>query len=376
MPDQQRDYYEVLGLGQDADQKAIKEAFRKLALKYHPDRNKTPEAEEKFKEIAEAYAVLSDPDKRRKYDAGGFEGVADFSPEDLFGGIDLGDIFSDVGFGFDFGGGSIFDRFFRHHRAGPARGQDIEVRLVIPLEHVLNGGEEVVRYNRSIKCPGCNGSGAKAGTEPRKCETCAGTGQKVITREQQKEAGSVRFQQITVCPVCHGKGVLIDSPCEQCHGRGQINKEESLKVQIPVGIEEGMSLRIAGHGMPSEQPGGLSGDLYVTVNSAPDERFERSGADLWRRETLGVTDVVLGTKIKVPTVDGQVEVKIPAGTQPDEILRLRSKGLPRFGGGGRGDLNVSIQVQIPKKLSAEERTLFEQLRALDQEGEQKKHWWK
>jgi molecular chaperone DnaJ len=376
MPDQQRDYYEVLGVEREADQKAIKEAFRKLALKYHPDRNKSPEAEEKFKEIAEAYAVLSDPDKRRKYDTGGFEGIADFSPEDLFAGIDFGDIFGDGGFGFDFGGGSIFDRLFRHHRAGPARGQDLEVRLAIPLEHVYHGGEETVRYSRFIKCPTCNGSGAKPGTEPRKCEACAGTGQKVITREQQKEAGSVRFQQITVCPVCHGKGIFIDSPCEQCHGRGQIDKEESLKVQIPVGIEEGMSLRIAGHGMPSEQPGGLAGDLYVTVSSVPDDRFERSGADLWRRETLEIVDAVLGTKIKVPTLDGEVEVKIPAGTQPEEVLRLRGKGLPRFGGGGKGDLNLGIQVHIPERLTPEEKALFEQFRALGHEGQHKKRWWK
>jgi len=375
MADQQRDYYEVLGVLHDADQKAIKEAFRKLALIYHPDRNKAPDAEEKFKEIAEAYAVLSDPDKRAKYDARGFAGVADFSPEDLFGGIDFGDIFGDMGFGFGFGGESIFDRFFRHHRVSPSRGQDLEVHLVVPLEHVYRGGEETVRFTRYITCPVCSGSGARPGTTPRKCETCGGTGRKVITRDQQQEAGSVRFQQITVCPTCHGKGVFIDEPCSECHGRGQVEKEESLKVQIPVGVEEGTALRIAGHGMPSEQEGGSPGDLYVTVTSAPDSRFERVGADLWRRETLEISDAVLGTKIKVPTLEGEVEVKVPPGTQPEEVLRLRGKGLPRFGKNGRGDLNLSIQVHIPHKLSAEERALFEQLREL-RAGQQKKRWWR
>ena len=166
----QRDYYEILGVPRDADAAAIKNAFRELALKYHPDRNKAPDAEEKFKEIAEAYAVLSDPKKRAQYDHGGFAGVADFTPEDLFGGIDFGDIFGDMGFGFDFGGGSIFDRLFRHARRGPARGEDLEIMLTVPLERINTGGEETVRYTRAIVCPACTGSGAKAGTTPRQCE--------------------------------------------------------------------------------------------------------------------------------------------------------------------------------------------------------------
>lgn len=371
----QRDYYEVLGVARDADKKTIKDAFRELAMKYHPDRNKAPDAEEKFKEIAEAYAVLSDPAKRARYDSGGFAGVSGFSHEDLFGGIDFGDIFADAGFGFDFGGG-VFDRLFRQHRPGPARGRDIDVQLVVPLERIHRGGEETVRYSHPVTCPNCSGSGAKAGTEPRICKTCGGSGRRVVTHDQKQEKGSVRFQQIMICPDCRGQGVFIDHPCQECQGQGQVQKQETLKVHIPVGIEEATALRIKGHGMPSEAAGGPPGDLFVVVSSAPDERFERAGADLWRSATLEVTDLVLGTKLKIPTLDGEVDVTVPPGTQPDEILRLRDKGLQRFGDGGRGNLNLRIQAHIPERLSAGERALYEQLRNLGQSGKQKKHWWK
>ena len=375
MADPKRDYYEVLGIARDADQKAIKAAFREMAMKYHPDRNKAADAEERFKEIAEAYAVLSDPQKRAQYDRGGFTGVADFSREDLFGGIDFGDLFADMGFGFDFGGSAVFDRLFRQHRRGPARGQDLEVRLVVSLERINSGGDETVRYTRAVACTACSGSGAKAGTKPRSCDSCRGSGRRVITRDQEQEQGNIHFQQISVCPACQGRGSFIDHPCEACHGRGQIEKEESLKVHIPAGVEEATPLRIRAHGMPSEEPGGPPGDLYVVVSSSPDSRFERAGDDLWRRETLEVTDAVLGIKLKIPTLQGEVDVKVPSGTQPDEVLRLRGKGLQRFGGGGYGDLNVRIQLRIPQKLSAEERALYEQLRSLGQTVTQKKRWW-
>lgn len=364
MASQQRDYYEVLGVARDADQKAIKNAFRKLAMQYHPDRNKAPDAEAKFKEIAEAYAVLSDPDKRTKYDTRGFAGVADFTPEDLFGGIDFGDIFGDMGFGFDFAGNSIFDRFFRHRHAGPARGQDLQVHLEVPLERINHGGEELVHFKRVIACPDCTGSGAKAGTQARQCSACGGSGRKVITRDETQEQGSIRFQQITVCPECHGQGSFIDHPCPTCQGVGQVDKEESLKVKIPPGIDEGTALRIHGHGMPSAEAGGQPGDLYVTIRSLPDSRFERVGVDLWRRQTVEVADAVLGSRFKVPTLDGEVEVKLPPGTQPDEVLRLRGKGLSYYGDKGRGDLKISIQVHIPDEPSTEEKVLYEQLRQL------------
>lgn len=376
MATMQRDYYEVLGVAKDADQKAIKDAFRDLAMKYHPDRNKAPDAEEKFKEIAEAYGVLSDPEKRAKYDTGGFAGVADFTAEDLFGGIDFGDIFGDMGFGFDIGGGGIFDRLFRHRRAGPARGQDIEVILDVPLELINAGGDEVVRYTRPINCTACSGSGLEPGTKVRKCETCGGTGRKVITHDEQKKGSSVRFQQVTICPACNGQGTFIDHPCKKCHGRGQLEKDESLKVHIPAGIEEGTPLRVKGHGMPGDETGAPSGDLYVLVRSIPDSRFERVGADLWRKEVLETVDAVLGTKLKIPTLNGDVDVKVPPGTQQDEVLRLRGKGLRKFGGKGFGDLNLRIQVHIPETISAEERSLYEKLRSLGTSARTRKRWWK
>ena len=376
MDSKQRDYYDVLGVAKDADQKAIKDAFRELAMKYHPDRNKAPDAEEKFKEISEAYGVLSDPEKRAKYDAGGFAGVADFTAEDLFGGIDFGDIFGDMGFGFDLGGGGIFDRLSRHGRAGPRRGQDIEVILDVPLELINNGGDEVVRYTHPISCPTCSGSGLEPGTTARKCETCGGSGRKVITSDEQKEGSSVRFQQITVCPACNGQGTFIDHPCKKCHGRGQLEKHESLKVHIPAGIGEGTPLRVKGHGMPANEAGAPAGDLYVLVRSIPDSRFERVGADLWRKETIETVDAVLGTRLKVPTLKGNVDVKIPPGTQQDEVLRLRGKGLRKFDGKGYGDLNLRIQVHIPEAISAEERSLYEQLRSLGTSTKSKKRWWK
>jgi molecular chaperone DnaJ len=361
----QRDYYEVLGVARDADAKAIKDAFRALALKFHPDRNKSPDAEERFKEIAEAYAVLSDPKKRADYDARGFAGVAGFTSEDLFGGIDFGDIFGDAGFGLDFGfgGGGLFDRLFGRRHAGPQRGQDLQVELVLPLESIARGGEETVRYTRPVSCARCHGNGAEPGTTARTCRTCHGSGRKVMTRGEQRGEAAIRFQQITVCPECQGRGEFIDKPCRDCHGAGRVEKDESLKVSIPPGADEGMALRIPAHGLPSPEPKGVPGDLYVIVASAPDARFARSGADLWRSETLGVADAVLGTTLKVPTLDGAVEVTVPAGTQPGEVLRLRGKGLPVFGARGRGDLNLRIEVKIPERLTADERALYEKLRA-------------
>lgn len=365
MAESKRDYYEVLGIPKDADEKTIKDAFRKLAIKYHPDRNKAVDAEERFKEIAEAYAVLHDPKKRQQYDSRGFAGIGGYSNEDLFSGIDFGDLFGDLGFDIGFGG-SIFDRLFRHHRQGPVRGEDLQVRLEVPLELINTGGEQIVRYNRAIRCPACHGSGAGPGSSPRSCPECGGTGQKVLRQEGNRDQGEFIFQQVTVCPHCHGKGQLIDDPCPQCHGHGQIEQEESLTINIPVGAEEGMALRIAAHGMPAPTGDSAPGDLFVILFSKADNRFQRHGADLWREEQITIADAVLGTKLKVPTLDGEVTVKVPGGTQPDEVLRLRAKGLPYFGNSDRGSLNIRIQIQIPEKLSHEERRLFEKLKALQE----------
>nr|WP_097066336.1 molecular chaperone DnaJ [Nitrosovibrio sp. Nv4] len=356
----QRDYYDLLGIARDADQKVIKDAFRNLALKYHPDRNKEPGAEERFKEIAEAYAVLSDPKKRAEYDARGFAGVADFSREDLFNGINFADIFG--GLNFDFGVESPFDSFFRHRRKGPLRGANIEVDLYVTLERVASGGEEKVRFTRPVICKACHGTGGEGGVAPRKCETCGGTGRVAYSRRKEQE--HVLIQQITPCPACHGRGVINEHPCPECNGSGTVEHEETLTVKIPVGVEEGMALRITGKGMPSPAPGGISGDLFVVVRSIRDPRFERAGADLLRTVSIPITDAILGTALEVPTLNGSASVTVPAGTQPDAILRLEGKGLPEFGSDRHGDMYLRIRLEVPEHLTREERELYERLRAI------------
>jgi len=347
----------VLGVDRKADAKAVKDAFRKLALKFHPDRNKAPGAEDRFKEIAEAYAVLSDPKKRADYDTGGFAGLKGMRPEDLFGGIDFDDLFG--GLGFDFGGG-IFDRFFggRRRAGAPAHGENIEALLQVPLEVVMTGGEQPVRVVRLAQCADCKGSGAAGGAAPRTCEACHGSGRQVKSGRE----GGVTFQQVTPCPACHGRGSFIDHPCPTCHGRGQVERAETITVGVPMGVEEGMVLRIPGHGMAATAPGAPPGDLFVVVHTLPDPRFERDGADLWHAADLPVADAVLGVELKVPTLDGEAKVTVPPGTQPDTVLRLRGKGLPHFGGRQRGDQLLRLRVVVPDRLSAAERRLYEQLR--------------
>jgi molecular chaperone DnaJ len=350
-----RDYYEVLGVPRDADAAAVKDAFRRLAMLYHPDRNKEPGAEERFKEIAEAYAVLSDPRKRAEYDTGGFAGVAGFTPEDLFGGIDFESIFGDFGLG-----GGLFERFFGGRRRGPQRGEDIEIVAEVPLDRIARGGEETVRYRRVAPCPECAATGVKPGTQPRACAACNGTGQKTSARRTR----GVYIRQSSTCPDCGGRGKLIDEPCPACAGGGRIEREESIVVKVPPGADEGLVLRVPGKGYASSEPQGAAGDLLIVVRTAADPRFERDGADLWRRHEISAAQAVLGAEIEVPTLDGAIAVKVPAGTQPDSRLRLRGKGLPRFGTRGRGDLYVRLSVRLPERLGAEERRLWERLRAL------------
>lgn len=316
--------------------------------------------------------MLSDPKKRAEYDARGFAGVAGFSREDLFSGIDFEDLFGGLNFDFDLGGG-LFNHFFHRRRAGPARGANIEVGLTIPLEKVASGGAEKVSLPYQVACAACHGSGAAAGTQPQTCKRCNGSGQQTTSRRETRGKSDVVIQQISVCPACAGRGVIIDKPCPDCGGSGKTEHEEILSVTIPVGVEEGMALRIPGRGMPSEEPNGQPGDLFVVVRSAPDPRFERDGADLWRAEEISVADAVLGTKLKVPTLNHPAEVTIPPGTQPDAVLRIRSKGLPIFGSKQYGNLYLRILVHIPEKLSAEEHDLYQKLRELaDKHGSR---WW-
>ncbi len=357
----------MLGVPRDADQKAIKDAFRALALKYHPDRNKEPGAEETFKEIAAAYAVLSDPEKRRAYDARGFAGVAGFSEEDLFRHVDFGDLFG--GLNFDFGdlgfGGGLFDRFFGRRHVGPPRGENIEVPLDIPLARVLTGGEERVGYTRPSVCEPCRGTGARDGTRLHRCAACQGTGTKTQETRRAETRGDVIVRSVRACTECRGRGEVIEERCPACEGRGTVAHEESVTVTVPIGVEEGMVLRVPGHGMPSEARNGVPGDLFVVVRTVPDPRFTRRGADLWRTETITIPEAVLGTTRTVPTLDGRADVTIRRGTQPRTIMRLARQGLPEFGGGHRGDLYLEIDVQIPERLTRKQRELYSQLRTLD-----------
>lgn len=363
MTTQAQDYYAVLGVPRDADEHAIKQAYHKLAMMWHPDRNDSPDAEEKFKQIATAYAILKDPKKRARYDSMGMEGVAHFTPEDLFGDLDLGNLYGDMGFGF--GGGSIFDRMFGGGRRAsqPDHGQDLRVSIEIPLSKINTGGQEEIRVSHPVTCSRCHGYGTANGKAPLLCQPCNGSGRKIEAHDESRDGQQVRFQQISICPVCHGRGTQIESACPDCGGYGKTEKQETLKITIPKGIEEGMILRIPGHGLPADKPGLPPGDLLVSVHSRPDPRFQRHGADLWLSETIDVVDAVLGTKIQIPAIDQKVIVKVPAGTQHDEVMRVKGKGLSRYNRPGHGDLNLRILIHIPDKLGKDEQKLFEQIRA-------------
>lgn len=304
--------------------------------------------------------MLSDPDKRRNYDAGGFAGMGGISPEDLFAGIDFEDLLRGTGLhfgGFDFGEG-LFERMFGLHRRGPSRGRDIELAIEVPLERIATGGDETVRVPRVVRCSGCGGSGAKDG-KVRTCQACNGTGREVKTTRAE---GGITLSQARTCPACGGRGRLIDEPCTICQGTGTAEDVQTLTVKVPVGVEEGTVLRVPGHGMADV--GGPPGDLLISIHSLADQRFQRDGADLWRTAPLTIPEAVLGAQCEVPTLGAPALVRIPPGTQPDAVLRLRGKGLPKFGGRGHGDLLIRVQLRVPTKLSVEERSLYQRLQAL------------
>jgi molecular chaperone DnaJ len=348
-----RDYYEVLGISRSANDNDIKSAYRKLALKYHPDRNPGDKAaEDRFKEAAEAYAILADPEKRTLYDRFGHAGVtsaagagAGFDPTifadfgDILGG--LGDIF---GFGDLFGGA--------RRRGGPQRGADLRYDLEIAFEEAARGTETTIQIPRQESCGTCSGSGAAPGSTPAVCPQCRGQGQ-------------VRFQQgfFTVartCPQCQGSGRIITKPCHTCHGTGRISRERKITVKIPAGIASGQQLRLAGEG-EGGSAGGPSGHLYVVVHVHEHEFFRRDGINLFCEVPVNFTTIALGGEIQVPTLDGAETVKIPEATATGTTLRIRGKGLPDVSGRGRGDLFVTVQVTTPKKLTREQRHLLEQL---------------
>ena len=351
------DYYEVLGVRRDADTKTIKNAFRQLARRYHPDTSTEPDAEQRFKEIAEAYGVLSDPAKRASYDARGSAGLAGATAEDLWGGIDFADIFGSGAAVF----GSLFERLFGPPAAGPPRGQDVRLDLVISLEEVLTGGRQEVTIRRPGPCPRCAGSGSGPGTAPRRCPGCGGTGQRATASRH----GPLMVRQVTACPQCAGRGRVTDQPCPACEASGRALREEKVAIGIPPGIPEGATLRLAGRGMPSPVPGGPPGDAYASIRTRDDGRFTRAGADLWHELHIQAADAALGVTAAVPVPEGQARVRVPAGTQPGSVLRVEGKGLPRYGGHGRGSLNLTVILDIPRQLSARQRQLYEQLRAED-----------
>lgn len=303
--------------------------------------------------------MLSDPAKRRNYDTGGFAVTGGMSAEDLFAGIDFEDLLRGTGLhfgGFDFGGG-LFENLFGLHSRGPPRGRDIELALEVPLERIASGGDETVRVPRAVRCGGCGGSGARDG-KVRACQACNGTGREVKTRAE----GGITLSQARPCPACGGRGRLIDEPCTTCQGTGTTEEVETLTVTVPVGVEEGTMLRVPGHGMADA--GGPPGDLLISIHSLADPRFERDGADLWRVEPLTIPEAVLGTQREVPTLGAPAVVRIPPGTQPDAVLRLAAKGLPRFGRQGHGNLLIRLQLRVPTTLSAEELSLYQRLQAL------------
>ncbi len=339
------DYYELLSVEKDADESTLKRAYRKAALKYHPDRNPgDTEAEARFKEVSEAYEVLSDPEKRSIYDRYGHEGLQNGG----FGGFrGVEDIFSHFGDLF----GDLFGGFGRRQRT---RGRDIQYHLALSLEQCLSGGEERIEIPRDISCKTCTGSGAKPGTKPTQCGTCGGRGQVAVAR------GFITMS--TTCPRCRGVGTMITDPCEDCEGSGTNQKVDAVNVKIPAGIDEGMRLRVTGKGEPMS--GGTPGDLYVVIHLEEHERFERHGADLLGELAIDMVQACLGDAIEFDTLDGMAPLTVPPGTQPGTILRLDGEGLPHLDGrAGRGHLHLRVQVQIPEELSERQRELLESFRA-------------
>jgi molecular chaperone DnaJ len=350
-----RDYYEVLGVSRSASPEEIKDAYRKLALQYHPDRNKAPDAEERFKEISEAYAVLSAEEKRRQYDMLGHAGFDQrYTTEDIFRGADFESILRDLGFG----PGGLFDFFFgeRDFEERASVGRDIVYELHISLEEAARGAEKEIEIPRIEKCDLCNGTGAAPNTSPRTCPKCKGTGK----IQNVSRSGFGMFVRVTPCSACGGKGRIIDMPCPRCKGTGLTKKERQISVRIPPGIDDGYQLRL--HGEGETPPGGGSpGDLYVVIHVAPHEYFMRDGDDLMYDLILGFPQAALGTEVPVPTLEGNTNVKIHPGTQPREIVKLKGKGMPRFRGYGRGDLLVRVNIAVPDKLTAHQRALLEEL---------------
>ena len=359
-----RDYYEVLGVDRNASEKEIKKAYRRVAMKHHPDRNPDNKAaEEKFKEASEAYEVLSDDQKRGAYDQYGHDAVSGNAGAGGFGGGagNFSDIFGDV-FGDMFGGGGGRSR-------GPARGSDLRYNLDIDLEQAVKGTEVKIRVPTLVACDACEGSGAKKGSKPVTCTTCGGVGQ---VRMQQ---GFFSVQQ--TCPNCHGKGKIISDPCTKCHGQGLVEETKTLSVKVPPGVDTGDRIRLAGEGEAGPD-GGPAGDLFVQMNVREHKIFERDGKHLFCEVPISIIDAVLGGELEVPTLDGRVKLKIPAETQTGKLFRLRGKGVAPVRGGSTGDLLCRVALETPVNLTKQQKDLLKQLQqSFDKEGNQtpRKNSW-
>ena len=361
---EKRDYYEVLGVDRNASAEEIKKAYRKLAIKYHPDKNPgNKEAEEKFKEAAEAYSVLSDADKKAKYDQFGHAGVDGAAPDfsggfgnlndilnDLFGGAFGGGFGGFSGFGGGFGGGQRRERVYR--------GRDIRVRVKLTLEEIAHGVEKEISIEKNVPCKDCGGRGARNSSDIKTCPGCNGTGQ------VQRVVNSFLGQTVTysTCQQCGGEGKIISNPCSTCHGTGLVRQRETIKVKIPAGVEAGMQMTVQGEGHAAKN-NGINGDLLVVIEEQEHPNLKREGNNLYYTKIVSVVDAMLGAEVSIPCLDGDYKIKVDPGTQSGEVVRLRGRGLPSVNGyGGTGDLYVKIAVWIPKKLSKDEKAIVESLR--------------
>lgn len=346
-----KDYYEILGVQRAASPDEIKSAFRNLARQYHPDINKAHDAEERFKEINEAYAILSDTEKRATYDRYGHAGINSMGGAPDFSSMDFSDIFEELfGFGMGASGGG------RRSARSPRRGADLNYPIALTFEESVFGCDKEVEINRDETCASCRGTGAEAGSSPQRCSTCNGRGE--VRQVRQTFLGSM--VQVTTCPACSGAGEVISKPCTTCRGRGLERKTVKKTVSIPAGIDNGQQIRLAGEGQPGAN-NGPNGNLYLEIQVKPHQFFRRKQDDILLNLNVNLAQAVLGADIEVPTVDGQTKLNIPAGTQPGRVFNMRGKGVPHLRSSGRGDQNVVVNVEIPTKLTAEQRKLFEQL---------------
>jgi molecular chaperone DnaJ len=377
MAQEKRDYYEVLGVSKTATDAEIKKAYRKLAMKYHPDYNPgDKDAEEKFKEINEANEVLSDAEKRQRYDQYGFAGV---DPNygagqggyggGFGGGVDLGDIFGDI-FGGSFGG---FGGSTRSNPNGSRKGQDLRVRITLSFDEAVHGCKKNITITRQQECADCHGTGAAAGTSPETCPDCGGRG--YTMRQQRTPFGVMQSQQ--PCARCGGKGKIVKDPCKSCHGSGKISTKKTLEVNIPAGVDDDQSIALRGMGDAGSN-GGPAGDVIVMVTVRPDALFQRDGYDVWVTVPITYSQAVLGDNVTVPTIDGKVEYTVPEGTQSGTTFRLRGKGIQYLNGRGRGDMYVKCEVEIPKKLNKTQREALKKFESTlkDENYEQRKGFFK